>query len=77
MKDIRPPANLPDCRQPGMIRGDHARADEFATKGSVKHFLLRQGFMPNNEEDAEAILIRIIRELEWYETWVEYHRCNE
>ena len=63
----RPPRNLPDCRTPETIQEDHARADEFAVKGSVQHFLLRQGFMPHNEAEAEAILVRIIRELNLYE----------
>lgn len=35
-------------------------ADEFATKGSVKHFALRLGFMPHDEKDAEAILANIV-----------------
>lgn len=39
-------------------------ADEFAEKGTVKHFAMRQGFMPHNEEDAEAILLRYIADLE-------------
>lgn len=51
-----------DPRSPMMQLEDAARADEFAEKGSLKHYLLRKGFFPNNEADAEAILDRIIQE---------------
>lgn len=60
-----PPKNLSDCRTSEQILEDHKLANEFATKGSVQHFALRMGFMPYNEEDAEAILKRIILENEW------------
>jgi hypothetical protein len=43
---------------------NQARADEFAQPGTLKHFLLRHGFMPDNEEVAEVILVGIIREWE-------------
>lgn len=43
-------------------------ADEFAEKGTVKHFALRLGFMPYNEEQAEAILESCINEKELLET---------
>lgn len=36
-------------------------ADEFAKKGTVKHFMLRMGFMPDNEEKAEDLLRNIIK----------------
>lgn len=51
-----------DPRSPMMQLEDAKRADEFAEKGSLKHYLLRKGFFPNNEADAEAILDRIIQE---------------
>ncbi len=37
-------------------------ADEFAAPGTLKHFLLRMGFMPDNELVAEHILRNIIKE---------------
>jgi len=39
-------------------------ANEFAQPGTVKHFMLRQGFMPFDEKDAEAIIINIFKEWE-------------
>ena len=42
-------------------------ADKYANKGTVKHFVLRQGFMPHDEQDAEIILLNIIAEWEKYE----------
>ena len=39
-------------------------ADEFAAKGTLKHYLLRKGFMPDNEQVAEKILDDIIEEWE-------------
>ena len=39
-------------------------ADEFAQPGTVKHFMLRQGFMPHDEKEAEAIIINIFKEWE-------------
>jgi len=39
-------------------------ADEFAQKGTLKHYLLRKGFMPHDEKAAEAILDGIIEEWE-------------
>jgi hypothetical protein len=51
-----------DPRSPMMQLEDAKRADEFAEKGTLKHYLLRKGFFPNNEADAEAILDRIIQE---------------
>lgn len=53
-----------DPRTPAMIAEDAKRADEYAQRGTLKHFLLRQGFFPHDEADAEAILIGIIRENE-------------
>jgi hypothetical protein len=43
---------------------DYKRAEEYAKKGSVQHFMLREGFMPHNEEDAEAIARGVFRECE-------------
>lgn len=42
----------------------HRLADEFADKGTLKHFLLSHGFMPHDEKDAQAIILRIIEENE-------------
>lgn len=39
-------------------------ADEFAQKGTVKHFALRLGFLPRDEAGAEAILRSIVEENE-------------
>ena len=55
---------LSDPRSPEQISKDQILASEYAKPGSVKAFCLRQGFMPHNEQDAEAILIRIIQEHE-------------
>lgn len=53
-----------DSRSPMHQLEDGKRADEFSEKGTLKHYLLRKGFYPNNEADAEAILDRIIHENE-------------
>ena len=47
-------------------------ADEFAVKGTVKHFAMRLGFMPHNEEDAEKLLESIIIEHENMENELRY-----
>jgi hypothetical protein len=39
-------------------------AEEFAQKGTLKHYLLRKGFLPHDEKAAEAILDGIIEEWE-------------
>lgn len=39
-------------------------ADEFATKGTLKHYMLRKGFLPHNEEQAEQMMDSIIEEKE-------------
>jgi hypothetical protein len=39
-------------------------ADEFAHPGTLKHFLLSRGFMPDDEKAAAAILDGLIRENE-------------
>jgi hypothetical protein len=51
-----------DPRKPMMQLEDAKRADEFAEKGTLKHYLLRKGYFPDNEQVAEAILDRIIQE---------------
>lgn len=53
-----------DPKSPGQITEDHQRADQYAKPGSVQHFMLRMGFMPDNEQVAEKILTSIIREWE-------------
>ncbi len=65
------PDHLPDCRPLAIIKEDHERADQYTKPGSVAHFLHRQGFFPNNEKDAETMLVRIIREMEWYSSRFE------
>lgn len=49
-----------DSRPGHMIVEDHKRANEFAEKGTLKHFLLKQGFFPNNESEAEKMLKDLI-----------------
>lgn len=46
------------------VAQSHQLAEEFATKGTVKHFMLRHGFMPHDEAEAEAILVGILKEWE-------------
>lgn len=70
---MEPPDNLSDCRSDEWIAKDHELANECAQPGTVKHFMLRQGFMPHDEQEAEGILVRIIRENEWFRTQ-EWHR---
>lgn len=41
-----------------------ALAEEFAHKGTLKHYLLRKGYMPHDEADAERIMDHIIEERE-------------
>lgn len=65
---LNPPKELSDCRSMQMIVEDRKRADEFAEKGSVKHFALRIGYMPGTEKQAEDLLQRICHENEWYST---------
>lgn len=65
------PKDLRDPRDHRQQREDAALADQYAPKGSVKHFMLSLGFMPNNEEDAKAIVARLIREREWLESFIE------
>jgi hypothetical protein len=69
------PKTLPDCRGVAEIAEDRRRADKYAAKGSVQHFALRLGFMPGNEEQAEGIIGRLIREREYLEDFIESHRC--
>jgi hypothetical protein len=56
--------NQQDPRSPHQIAEDAKLADEFATPGTLKHFLLRRGFMPHDEAEAEAILDALILEVE-------------
>lgn len=53
---------------------DLKRADEFAPKGSVKHFALQLGFFPNNEEDAKAILKSCVEDAEKYQDLYERYK---
>lgn len=43
---------------------DHRLAAEFSEKGTLKYFMLSEGFMPHDEEDAKAILRGIFKENE-------------
>lgn len=70
---MRPPKNLTDCRNEEAIAFDARTADRYAEKGSVMHFAMRLGFYPNTEEEAEAIIYRLILEREYYETWINLH----
>jgi hypothetical protein len=54
------PKSPNDPRSPETITEDLARADEFAQRGTLKHYLLRRGFMPDDEEVAEKILDSIL-----------------
>lgn len=53
-----------DPRTAEQIEQDAALADEFAEPGTLKHYLLRKGFLPDDEAQAEAILDSIILENE-------------
>lgn len=58
--DIRLDAPLPiQCQF-----DDKKLADDFAEKGTLMHFLIKRGFMPTSEKDAEAILENLIKEAE-------------
>lgn len=70
---MEPPKDLKDCRKEEAIEFDARTADRYAERGSVMHFALRLGFYPNDEEEAEAILHRLILEREYYETWIHLH----
>ena len=41
-----------------------ALANEFAEPGTLKHFMLKNGFMPHDEKEAEDVLLMIIHEWE-------------
>ncbi len=74
--DIKPPQELKDCRNTEAIAFDAGTADKYADKGTVMHFAMRLGFYPNDEEQAEGILRRIVLEHEYYESWIGMHECN-
>ena len=63
---LRPPSDLP-APSPAAINENHRLAREFAQPGTVMHFAFRMGYMPSNEQQAEAILRRCLREGEWWE----------
>ncbi len=65
------PREISPLLTPARCAQQRALADEFATPGSVKHFALRLGFMPNDEADAEAIIDRCLRERDWLEHQIE------
>lgn len=53
-----------DPRKPEQITEDHERADKYAKPGSVQHLLLRLGFFPNNEREAEDMVKNFIEDSE-------------
>lgn len=55
---------MKEPRDPQMIAEDLARAEQYAQPGTVEFYLLRKGFLPANQADAEAMLDRIIAEWE-------------
>lgn len=55
---------MSDPRRPEDVVGGHARAAEHSRPGTLQHFLLRNGFFPHDEADAEAILLRVIEDNE-------------
>ncbi len=59
------PQILFDPRTQYIIDEDLKLANEFADIGTVKHFVLKLGYCPNNEKHAEDILNRIILEHEY------------
>lgn len=71
------PRELKDSRPPDAIEEDRKRADRYADQGSVMHFAMRLGFFPNDEEEAESIIHRIIIEQEYLETWILLHYCGD
>lgn len=68
-----PPKDLQDCRKPEAIAFDAHTANKYADEGTVLHFALRLGFFPSTEEEAEAIIHRLILERDYYETFVHLH----
>ena len=64
--ELRPPDDLP-APGPAVMVENLKLAREFAQPGTVMHFAFRMGYMPANEEKAEAILRRCLREGEWWE----------
>ncbi len=60
-----------DTRTAERIAENLALANEFAEPGTVKHFALRLGFMPDDEAKAEAILEQVIHEGEEYRDRLE------
>jgi len=62
------PREVPPLRGPltpqALVAHNAAMADAYAHKGTLKHYLLKRGFMPHDEAEAEAILDGIIKENE-------------
>lgn len=66
-----PPEKLPDWQTPKQEADSLKLADEFATPGTVAHFAFRLGFMAHNEEQAEAIIKRMLQECVWWQNEYE------
>lgn len=75
--NVRPPEDLKDFRSADAIKFDSMTADKYSDKGTVLHFALSLGYFPNTEEEAEELFKKMIRQLEWYETFVSLHDCPE
>jgi hypothetical protein len=67
---MKPPNDLKDHRTEEAILFDARTADKYSDPGTVLHFVLRLGYFPNTEEEAEDIIKRIILEKEYYEMLV-------
>jgi hypothetical protein len=53
-----------DPRTNELIAEDHQRSQQYATKGTIKQFMLSLGFFPHDEEDAKKLIKGIISENE-------------
>lgn len=73
--EIQIPKELKDCRAEETIAFDAKTAEKYSDPGTVLNFALRLGFYPNDEEEAEGLIIRLILEREFYEAWIHLHHC--
>jgi len=69
------PKDLKECRNTEAIAFDFKTAEKYSDRGTVLHFALRLGFFPTTEEEAEALITRLLLEREFYETWISLHCC--
>lgn len=49
-----------EARKAAFIADSHRLAKEFSEPGTLKNFMIRQGFLPDNEAKAEALMKSII-----------------